>query len=161
MSTLEKIKELLDKNEIQYKEFHHEPVRTSEEAQRKRPEYSLSQGAKAIIISAKFTGGERKFIMIVIPANERIDSAKTRKILLCKKFSFAKESEVVEVTQGVEPGGVPPFGNLFDIDVYVDQTLRDNNEIIFNAGDRSVSIVMNYKDWEKIVKPAIVDIIEQ
>ncbi|MBN2015522.1 hypothetical protein JW766_01700 [Candidatus Dojkabacteria bacterium] len=161
MNTLEVIKDRLEKNRISYKEFRHRPVRTSEEAQRERPDYSLSQGAKAILISAKLKSGEKKYFMLVLPGNRRIDSKKVRKLLKCSKFSFASEDEVLEITEGVLPGGVPPFGNIFNLDVYVDESLSKNDEIIFNAGDRSVSIAMKYEDYKKLSKPHISDFISE
>lgn len=152
MNTLEKIRELLKKNNISYKEFKHEPVRTSEEAQEQRPDYTLEQGAKALIIKLRYKD-RKDYAMFILPAHKRLDSKKVRSKLCCQSLSFAQSEKVVELTQGVEPGGVPPFGNLFDIDVYVDPTLGENDEIIFNAGDRSVSIAMKYRDWEEVVGP--------
>lgn len=150
---------LVDSN-IDFKEYHHKPVRTSEEADAVRPEYSLSQGAKALIVRVKFTEKRRQYIMFVIPGDKRMNSKKVKKGLNCKSLTFATFAEVEKVTGGVQPGGVPPFGNLFSIKVYVDPSLSDNDEIIFNAGDRSYSIAMRYDDWEKLIKPSILDIIE-
>ena len=155
MTTLEKIKELLIENNIPYKEFRHKPVRTSEEADEVRPEYKLCQGAKAIIITAKFKENRRGVFMLVLPADRHIDSKKVRKILRCKSFSFTSEEEVIEITNGVLPGGVPPFGNLFGLKVLVDPSLSSNEEIIFNAGEKKVSIAMKFKDYERLVSPQL------
>lgn len=159
MTVLENIRKLLENNNIQFKEFKHKPVRTSEEADSIRPEYSSSQGAKALILSVKYSKDNRKMIMVVLPGDKRIDSKKLRKLLSCQSFSFASEDEVVKVTNGVLPGGVPPFGNLFGLKVYVDPSLSENEEIIFNAGDRSVSIAMKYTDYENLVNPEIIEIV--
>ena len=63
--------------------------------------------------------------------------------------------EVDEITNGVKPGGVPPFGNLFSLPVYVDQTLLENEEIIFNAGNRCFSIARRSNDYLKMVNSLI------
>jgi len=68
--------------------------------------------------------------------------------------------EIKEITDCV-PGSVPPFGNLFNIPVYVDKSLLENNEIDFNAGELTVSIFMELEDWLNIVHPKIVDFCAQ
>lgn len=93
--------------------------------------------------------------MLVIPANLRFDNKKVKEILSAKDIRFATEDEVVQVTNGVLPGGVPPFGSIFNLEVIVDSKLFDNEKIIFNAGDRSFSIGMFSKDYLKIEKPRI------
>ena len=62
------------------------------------------------------------------------------------------------MTKGVLPGGVPPFGNLFDLEVIVDPKLLENEKIIFNAGDRCFSIAMKSKDYTTLISPTIVNI---
>ena len=69
--------------------------------------------------------------MIVLPGAARFDSKKARDILNAKDIRFASEEEVENITNGVKSGGVPPFGNLFNIPVYVDQSLLENEKIIF------------------------------
>ncbi|MBU0975767.1 MAG: YbaK/EbsC family protein [Patescibacteria group bacterium] len=155
MKPLEKLVEFLKQNNVPFKQFHHAPVRTSEEALAQRPDFILSQGAKAIIVNAKKSSDRREFIMLVLPADKRLDSKKVRKILKCKSFSFAHESDVIRISDGVEPGGVHPFGNLFGLSVYVDNSLALNDEIIFNAGDRSVSLAMKCIDYLKVVRPKL------
>jgi len=159
MFALEKIIELLVKNGINYIRYDHKPVITSEEADKIRPEYSLAQGSKALILKIRYKKDKKYYIMVVIPGDKRLDNKKLRKALKCKSFSFADEGEVKEITKGVLPGGIPPFGNIFGLKVYVDPSLSENEDIIFNAGDRSVSIAMNYKDWKNIVKPIIINVI--
>ena len=146
-----------------FKTFEHEPVRTSEEAAAVRPEYSLAQGAKALIIRAKMReteGGEVKtFAQVVVPGDARFDSRKTREVLGAKDIRFAFEEEVHSLTGGIIPGGVPPFGNLFGLAVYADETLLANEEIIFNAGDRRFSIALKTTDYIRVVEPRVVSII--
>ena len=158
MRTSKRLLKFLKDSSISYEKFRHEPVRTSEEAQALRSGYTLAQGAKAIIIRAKFRDG-RKFFMLVLPGDKRFDSKKVKKLLKCKSFSFANKDEVLDITSGVLPGGVPPFGNLFNVPVFVDKTLGLNEKIVFNAGDRSVSVAMYYEDYVALVIPQIVDII--
>lgn len=157
--TVQKIKDLLDSKSVTYKSFEHEAVRTSEEAAAVRPEYSISQGAKALIVAYKDNDGQRQFAQVVVPGDARFDSGKVRTIFGVKKVRFASEEEVGEITGGVLPGGVPPFGNLFGLKVYVDRSLFNNDEIIFNAGDKRFSIAMKSMDYKDVVKPTMVSIV--
>ena len=71
-----------------------------------------------------------------------------------KDLRMAKPEEVKDVTN-TEIGAVPPFGNLFDIPLYVDKSLGENETIVFNAGTHTDSISMKYKDFEKVSKAIV------
>ena len=71
---------------------------------------------------------------------------------------FATPEEVATITDGVQPGGVPPFGILWNIPVYTDTSLYLSDEIIFNAGDRGVSIAIPSADYRTVVEPSVVSI---
>lgn len=157
--TVNKIISLLEVNNCWFETFEHGPVRTSEEAAKIRTGYSLHQGAKAIIVKVYFVGNTDKFVMLVVPGDLRFDSQKVNQILKAKNLRFATEKEVLQITGGVLPGGVPPFGNLFNLEVYTDKSLFGNEKIIFNAGDRRFSIAMKSKNYLEITKPIICTIV--
>ena len=152
------IRQRLENANISYEFFEHEAVRTSQEAQKTRPGYSLKQGAKAIIISAKIRLENdyiRKLFMLVMPANQKLNGKAAKKILAAKSISFATKEEANFVTKGVEFGGVPPFGDMFGLDVFVDESLLENKRIVFNCGDRRASIAMNTSDYLDLLSPTI------
>lgn len=161
--TVQRIKDFLNQHSVDYKCFEHEPVRTSEEAAAIRPEYSIAQGAKALIVRIKKKDvskeEQKQFVQIVVPGDAKFDPRKSRHALHSKDIRFATPEEVSELTDGIVPGGVPPFGNLFGLEVYVEKTLLDNDEIIFNAGDRSYSMAISSKDYLASVKPNVVSIV--
>jgi len=144
---------LLKANNCWYETFEHEPVRTSEEAAKTRPGYTLHQGARAMIVKAQ--GAQTRFVMLVLPADLRFDNSKVKLLLNARDLRFASEPEVLELTGGVQPGAVPPFGNLFQLDVVADPGLFANQRIVFNAGDRSFSVAMMAEDYKRIVDPKI------
>ena len=154
----EQIETILKERSVWYERFEHEPVRTSEEAASVRDNYTIAQGAKALIVRIK-KNGEKSFVMIVLPGNSRFDSKKARTALSTKDIRFASPEEVAEITNGIVPGGVPPWGQLFDLPVFAERSVFDNDRIIFNAGDKRVSIGMRSEDYEKIVKPVIVSVV--
>jgi prolyl-tRNA editing enzyme YbaK/EbsC (Cys-tRNA(Pro) deacylase) len=157
--TVEMIKNLLKDKEIDFEVFEHEPVRTSEEASKLRNGYSIEQGAKSIIARVKEAGKGKRFAMFVLQGNRKFDKQKIKNNLGLTDIRFATEEEVSEITNGIVPGGVPPFGNLFGLDVFVDKELLKNEKIIFNAGDRGYSIGIRSEDYVKAVQPIIEDII--
>ena len=156
---VQKIKDLLEKNNVWFETFEHEPVRTSEEAAKTRPGYGLKQGAKAIIVRVKISEANKSFCMLVFPADKKFDNEKIKKLFSAKDIRFATEEEVGQITGGIKPGGVPPFGNLFNLKVVVDTTLFQNEKIVFNAGDRSFSIGMYSKDYKVLVNPQVESIV--
>jgi len=149
----EKIKKLLDDNKIQYEVLTHEPVYTSEQAAQMRGkgmDVGMRRGAKAMIFRV-----DDKYVQCIVPAHKIVDTKKVKVLLNAKKVKLASAEEVLHVTD-CEIGSVPPFGNLFNLQVYCDKQLSE--EIDFNAGLHDTSITMQRADWEKVVKPIIVDI---
>ena len=153
-----KIKELLDKHKILYETFEHEEVRTSEEAAKTRTGYSLNQGAKAMIVRVKNNNQDKRFVMLVLPGHLKFDNNKVKQVVNVKDIRFATPEEISTLTNGVKIGGVPPFGNLFNIEIYVDPKLFDNERIVFNAGDRKYSIAIKSEDYKKATNPKIAEI---
>lgn len=153
------ITDLLKKNNCWFETFEHEPVQTSEEAAKVRTGYTLSQGAKAIIVRVKISNSEKKFVMLVMPGDKRFDNGKVKTIFGAKDIRFATVEEVVSLTGGVQTGGVPPFGNLFGLEVFADCKLFENEKIVFNAGDRRFSVAMRVENYKTLVNPKIESIV--
>lgn len=151
----QQILKLLDSANIWYATFVHKPVRTSQEAASVRPGYTLHQGAKAIILKAYLKGNKGKFILFVLAGDAHINKDVLRRGLGVRNFRFANKQELHQITHGVLPGGIPPFGSLFGLKTYVDKSLLDNTKIVFNAGDRGFSIAMNLNDYLAIERPRV------
>lgn len=156
---VQKIINLLKANNFWFETFEHAPVRTSEEASKLRTGYKLNQGTKAIIIRVKENAAKKYFLMLVIPGDKRINFAKVKKDFRIKDLRFASESEIKEITGGVQIGGIPPLGNLFSLKIIADPQVFKNEKIIFNAGDRSFSVAMKSGDYMNLVSPRIAEII--
>ncbi|MFA5889157.1 MAG: YbaK/EbsC family protein [Candidatus Paceibacterota bacterium] len=153
------IKRILTNSGYWFETFEHEPVRTSEEASRVRTGYTIDQGAKALITRVKKPGVGKLFVMFVVQGSKKFDTAKIKEQFGLSDIRFATEEEVLKITNGVLLGGVPPFGNLFNLSIYVDRGLLQQEKIIFNAGDKSFSIGMKSTDYADLVNPIIGDIV--
>ncbi len=154
MSALEDIKKLLDSNKIQYKCWDHPPVHTSEEAAKIRGT-PLESGAKAMVLRS-----EGKCLMVVIAGDKKMDFKKVKKAIGSDRLTLATPEEVQQVTQ-CAIGSVPPFGNIFNIPVYLDQSLLRSPIINFNAGKHGTSIAMSVDDYQKAVQPIVVDVAQE
>ncbi len=145
--TLNQIRSLFQQHNISFKEWHHAPIRTSEEAAKIRG-VDIKLGAKAMVLKV-----DDQFIMCVLSAAKRLDSNKIRTLLGAKKVRFANPAELMEKT-ACEPGSVPPFGNLLGLPLYVDKSLLENEEIDFNVGLVTDSMAISTKDYIKLVPEA-------
>ena len=148
MLIFEKIKKLLQKNNVDFIVKNHAPTLTSKDSARERGE-PLKIGAKALLVK-----GKNGFVLCVIPANRKLDTKKVKKVISSKKLRFATADELKELT-GLVPGCVPPFGSLFDLEMIVDASLFEEEFMAFNAGDLTISIKMKTADYKRIIGPRV------
>lgn len=142
------IRDILNKEKIEYEVLEHRPVFTSKEAAEVRGT-ELKQGCKALVLKT-----EEGHIQAVVPGNKELDLEKLQRLTLFKKLELADAKEVRKVT-GCNIGSVPPFGNLFGLKVYFDKLVLENEIVAFNAGQHTKSIKMKAKDLQKIVNPVV------
>jgi Ala-tRNA(Pro) deacylase len=154
MNVLEEIRKLLDKHKISYKCWDHPPVHTSEEAAKVRGT-PLESGAKAMVLRS-----EGKFLMVVIAGDKKMDFRKVKQAIDSPRLTLSTPEEVRQVTHCVI-GSVPPFGNIFGIQVYLDRSLLRSPIINFNAGKHGTSIAMSITDYQKVVQPVLVDVAQE
>ncbi len=158
---VEKISNFLKLKNIEHRlEIHEEEAKTSEDACRIRGDCSLSEGVKALILRCKKTKkGDKFFVQVCVSGDKRFNIKKLKEILKVSDIRFASESELIEITDGVLPGGVPPVSSVFfNIPLYADEKIFLNNRVVFNCGDRKASIYMSSPDYKKVFIPQTVDI---
>ena len=98
-----------------------------------------------------------KHLMAVIPADHRIDLLKVEK-LTGKPASLENEQDFKSIFHDCAVGAMPPFGNLYGLPTYVDKRLTEEDYIVFEAGTHTDAIKLNYRDYERIVKPQVADL---
>jgi Ala-tRNA(Pro) deacylase len=148
MTVFDRLTALLDEACVAYAVTRHAPVLTSEEAAKVRGT-PLSSGAKALVCRA-----DERFVLFVMPADRRLDSAAVRRTLDIRRLRFATPEEVAELT-GLVPGAIPPFGRLFGLPTYCDLELAGEPTINFNAGDRAISVAMTASDYLAVERPTL------
>ena len=97
--------------------------------------------------------------MLVLPASRRILIHELREMLETEHVKLASEREIRELFPDCELGAMPPFGPLYGMKVHVTAGLTQEKEITFNAGTHTETITMAYADFEKLVQPAIIDMV--
>ena len=108
------------------------------------------QVAKVVMVEA-----DGKMLMLVIPSPYRLDFAQVRAALGTEKVSLAKEQEFASLFPDCAPGAMPPFGNLYDVPVYVDQALAEKEDIVFRVGTHRHTAKVAYADFARLVQPAV------
>ncbi|MDX1671942.1 MAG: YbaK/EbsC family protein [Balneolaceae bacterium] len=94
--------------------------------------------------------------MVVLDSNHEVDFDQIKDELDADQVSLASEDEFEDLFPGCELGAMPPFGNLFDMETYVAESLTDNDLIAFNAGTHKELVKMSYADFEELVDPTII-----
>jgi Ala-tRNA(Pro) deacylase len=148
MKVFERVEAKLGQANVPFTVTRHAPVFTSEEAAAVRGT-PLASGAKALVVKA----GE-EFVLLVVPADRKLESKSARVNLGVKTLRFANTEEVDRLT-GLKPGSIPPFGSLFGLPTHCDPALSANESINFNAGDHSISVHMSYADYLVAEKPTL------
>ena len=152
---VKKLKEFLDSNNIKYVAIKHSTAYTAQEiaATAHIPGKEL---AKTVMV--KIDG---KMAMAVLPASCKIDFKLMKKAAGAKKVELAGEEEFKDMFPDCTVGAMPPFGNLYGMEVFVAKNLAEDDEIAFNAGSHNELIKLAYKDFEKLVNPRMVELSTQ
>jgi Ala-tRNA(Pro) deacylase len=149
---VKQLKEFLDGHQVKYVSMTHSPAFTSQEIAAVA-HVSGKQLAKTVMV--KIDG---KLAMVVIPAQDQVNFAKLREATGVANVDLASESEFKDKFAGCEVGAMPPFGNLYDMPVFVSSQLAHQDHIVFNAGSHSELMQLSFQDFERLVKPKLMAI---
>ena len=143
------LKEFLDANHVKYVSIIHSAAYTAQEVAQS---LHIPGRSMAKVVIVKLDG---KMAMAVLPATRKVVVQDLREVTGCDDVEFASEAEFRARFPDCEVGAMPPFGNLYDMDVYASEELAQNKEIAFNAGSHVEVIRMAYDDFERLVKPKV------
>ncbi len=149
----QKVKDFLDTRGVKYITVKHSRAYTAQEIAA-RAHISGRDFAKTVIV---FINGE--MAMVVLPATQRIHLQELRDMLGTLDVRLAEEAEFRNAFPDCELGAMPPFGNLYQIPVYVAGPLAEEDEIAFNAGTHTEAIQMFFRDFEALVHPEVLEFI--
>ena len=109
--------------------------------------------AKVVMVFA-----DQQLVMLVLPASTNVDLTHAASSLGVRTVRLATEREFASVFPDCELGAMPPFGNLYNLPVYVDRELTEDEDIVFQAGTHKETISMRYIDYARLVAPMVRDI---
>lgn len=147
------VRTLLDSRRVAYRTIPHERCLTAQEiaAAAHIPGREM---AKTVMV--KLDG---ELAMAVLPAHERVDLDRLRRVAGAREVTLALESEFKDRFPGCETGAMPPFGNLYGMRVFVAEHLAQDHAIAFNCGDHRELVQLDYRDFAKLVEPTVGDIV--
>lgn len=148
-----RLKTFLEQNGVHYVSIPHSPALTATEAAASA-HVAGRDFAKTVIV--KIDGIPA---MLVLPATRRLLMPELREMFESEQVKLATESEILAWFPDCELGAMPPFGNLYGLTVHVCASLAREREIAFNAGTHQEVIKLAYEDFDRLVKPRIIDLV--
>jgi Ala-tRNA(Pro) deacylase len=151
MTILRRLQDYLDNHHVHYEVLgHHEAYTAPELAHVLHVSGKIF--AKVVIVKA-----DDRFLMVVLPSNWRIDFERLTYVLGASYVRLATEDEFTGLFPDCEIGAMPPFGNLYGLEVYVDQSLTEDDEIVFQGGTHVGAVKLRYVDFANRVHPKVAE----
>jgi Ala-tRNA(Pro) deacylase len=144
-----RLKEFLDSHKVKYVTMAHSTAYTAQEiaslAQIRGNEF-----ARAVIVRI-----DGVMVMAVLPASYHVDLPLLKAAAKGKKIALASEPDFRDRFPECEIGAMPPFGQLYGMPVFVDESLTKDKEIAFNAGTHHELIRLSYEDFARLAQPEV------
>ena len=146
----QQLKSFLDGNHVKYKTISHSPEYTAQEiaASAHIPGKEL---AKTVIVKV-----DGEFAMAVLPASMHVSLSSLKDAAGVGSTELASEGEFENLFPDCELGAMPPFGNLYDMPVFVAEELAEDDEIAFSAGSHTELVQLAFSDFDRLVHPKVV-----
>ncbi len=145
-----KLKNFLDENKVKYTTISHSKAFTAQQVAHSA-HISGKDMVKTVMILI-----DGKMAMAVLPASRHVDFQLLKEAVGKKNITLASETDFRNLFPECDVGTMPPFGNLYDMEVYVDISLAEDHEIAFNAGSHTELIQMAWEDFERLVSPVVI-----
>ncbi|MBF8248972.1 MAG: YbaK/prolyl-tRNA synthetase associated region [Bacteroidetes bacterium] len=154
MAKMQDLLRYLDSNKVEYRVMEHSLAYSAHEVAVSTlvPEREL---AKAILVSV-----DGRFWMTALRADYRVNTQMIKRAFGSKQVHLAHEEDLESLFPDCQIGAMPPLGNLYGLPVMVDESLAEDEEIVFNACTHTRVIRMKFKDFKELVKPVILQLAE-
>ncbi len=147
---LQALTNCLEQNQITYFTLQHPPAYSAQE----RAQAAHVSGyvmVKSVVVEI-----DGEFSLLVLHAADQIDLELLADVLMTDRIRIPDEGEILGLFPGCETGALPPFGNLFDLEVFVSEEVAWSQTVVFSAGTHREVILMDYKDFARLVRPRVV-----
>jgi Ala-tRNA(Pro) deacylase len=145
------VTEFLDQKQVKYETLEHAPVFSSQGLAAIEHEPG-KYVAKPVIVKA-----DDRYLMCVLPAPRKVELSKLKGQLEAASVELADEDEIGKLFPDCELGAEPPFGNLYELPTVMDQTLEQDDHIVFQAGTHGKAVRMSMADYRRIVEPKVLE----
>ena len=147
---VKKLQEFLDQQQVKYVTIKHSPAYTAQEVAASA-HIPGKEMAKTVMV--KLDG---RLAMAVLPASSQVDFERLKNAAGVSHAELASEPEFRDTFPECDVGAMPPFGNLYGVEVFVAENLAKDEEIAFNAGTHTELMRLAYKDFGRLVQPRII-----
>jgi Ala-tRNA(Pro) deacylase len=146
-----KVTEFLDQCHVDYELLEHRDAYT---AQRMAQILHVPgrEVAKTVLLR---DGGQRDYILAVLPATKRVDFRRLGQALGGAKVELASEPEMNQLCPDCEPGALPPFGSGYGMRTLVDESLCEDETIVFEGNTHHEAIRMKFRDYRRLESPTV------
>ncbi|MBO0777841.1 MAG: YbaK/EbsC family protein [Ktedonobacteraceae bacterium] len=151
MRCQEQLENYLREQQVAYQIQHHPAAYTAQRIA-DCEHISGKKVAKSVVVLA-----DNQMVLLVLPASLRVDLDKARACLGVQEVRLAHESEFQTRFPNCQVGSMPPFGNLYNLPVCVDQSLTRQETIFFPIGTHTETMCVKYADFERLVQPRVAD----
>lgn len=148
---MKRLTDFLNTQKVKYVAITHSPAYTAQEIAA-LVHIPGREVAKTVMVKV-----DGRIAMAVLPASSMVDFTQLRTGIGASKVELATEIDFKEMFPECEVGAMPPFGNLFGMDVFVDNALAEDEDIAFNAGTHKELVRMGYADFQRIVSPRMIN----
>ena len=155
----QRLRDVLDREHASYRVVEHEQEGRTEVIARIRGN-RIEQSIKSIVVQVRLNRKENIYCLANVPGNCRIDFDGLKRHFQADSVAFASREKAQELTDCVI-GAIPPFSFNDQLQVLADPLIRQNEEVVFNAGRLDRSIFMKLEDYLRIAKPQITQIAQR
>jgi Ala-tRNA(Pro) deacylase len=143
-----KLIEFLNQGKVKYAVLHHPEAFTAQELAAIEGVKGRNH-AKVVMVKA-----DQEVIMTVLPSDHRLELEQLDR-LTGKRTMLATEADFKALFPDCAVGTMPPFGKLYGVPTWVDQSLTQDELIVFEAGTHSDAIRMSYADYARLAEPKV------
>jgi Ala-tRNA(Pro) deacylase len=146
-----RLEDYLRENGVPFEFQHHPKAITAQEVA------ATEHVPGKMLVKVVMVLADREMVMLSLPAPYQVDLEKVGKMLVAEEVRLAEEEEFEDAFPDCEVGAMPPFGNLYDLPVYVEEALAEDETIFFRAGTHTDTMSVRYADFEQLVKPTVAE----
>jgi Ala-tRNA(Pro) deacylase len=150
---VDRLKQYLTENHVYFEVQEHSQVYTIQEV-------AASLHEKGEYVAKVFIAwADGQLIMLVLPAPAQVDLDRVAKLIKAKEARRAREFEFAQLFADCDVGAMPPFGNLYQVPVYIDRSMVEEPYLVFQAGTHHTTMKIALSDYQRMVSPVIGDFV--